>query len=110
MLFSDPRPEGFQVVSRIGTEVIISWYHPYACYRPERLHLFYDVGDKEIQKSVETSTEEYKIVNLRPEKDYVLKALVEYEGDHRSDITTFKFNSGECAPDTPNCKLWAITI
>ena len=100
---ADPPPKGFQVVERKGHSVHIDWFHPASCYPAEKVYLFYSVGNARKEHSVPASVNEFTLMSLKPETDYEVHALVQYEGGRRSDQVTFEINSGKCHKDDPLC-------
>ena len=104
---SDPPASNFNVTQKKGNEVVIKWSNPVACYGIESISIFAKIGST--QQTFEELTSEVTLINLEEKTEYVLQTRVNYEGGKSSPVTEFRFDSGVCAPDVPNCKLCNIT-
>ena len=95
LYIADPKVSQLVVSKIYGSKALIEWDYVVSCYAVKWVTFRYKAAsgaEKEVRLLAKSKS--YVMENLTPVTNYVVRVVIMYEGDQRSEATSLRFNSG----------------
>ena len=95
LYIADPKVSQLGVSKIYDSKALIEWEYAVSCYDVKWVTFRYKaVSGVEKEVRLLAKSKSYVVEDLAPVTDYVVRVIIVYEGDQRSEVTLLRFNSG----------------